>query len=170
MRHLVFLAVFVLSVAAPKLASACTCVTNPDVPFTIQRESKDMFAIGIVREVRFFETNPTFSVVVVDIAEPILNVKPGEVITLFTRTLEESCGYSRFVPGARYVIESTHFAALPPSPDPIDRMVFEQLWRGVPAGSQIVGRCGRTRSLDTPEGAKALSEIREALTRLHAVN
>jgi len=166
MTRLVVLIVVTLAVSFPKVASACSCVVNPDQPFTIQPDSKGVFAIGLVKQIRAFEANRLFHTVVVEITEPIWNAKTGDVITFFTRTLDEACGYDRFAPGGRYVIEGSYYVPAQPSPDPIDRGVQDEQWRSVPAGSQIVWRCGKTQPLNTPEGNQALGEIREAVRRL----
>lgn len=165
MARLVFLTVVALVVMFPRAVSACTCVVDPDKPFAIQPASKGVFAIGTVKQIRS-EANPGFHAIVVEITEPILNASAGDVITFLTRTSDEACGYSGFSPGGRYVIESSYFVPAAPSPDPIDRKVLEELWGGVPAGSHIVWRCGKTRPLNTPEGDKALGEIREAVRQL----
>ena len=166
MSRLVVLIIVTLAVSFPKVASACTCVTDPTQPFTIQPESKGVFAIGTVKQIRAFDANPLFYTVVVEITEPIRNANAGDVITFFTRTLDEACGYDRFASGGRFVIESSHYVPASPPTDPIDRRIQEEHWRGVPAGSQIVWSCGRTQPLNTPEGDKALGEILQAVRRL----
>ena len=164
-RPVVLIAVLLFA-ALPRAASACTCVVDPDRPFTVQPESKSVFAIGTVKQIRTLESNPRFYAVVVEITEPILNAKAGDVITFFTRVQGGTCGYPRFVSGASYVVESYYYIPGPPSLDPIERTVLDEMWGEVPAGSQIVSMCGKTQPMDTPEGDKALGEIREAVRRL----
>ena len=87
------------------------------------------------------------------------------MITFLTRTSGEACGYTDFEPGRSYVIESSYYAPAPPSPNSLDQKVLDQLWGGVPAGSQIVNVCGKTQPLGTPAADKALGQIREAVRR-----
>ena len=165
-------AVVFFSVLVPDLALACSCVVNTlpavgdeprrEAPFRVE-DARGVFAIGTVRQIRKLETNAGFNAVVVEIAEPLLNAKAGEVITFLTRTEGADCGYTLFEPGRRYVIESSYYVPAPPSTDPLERKVREELWAGVPAGSQHVGKCGKTQPTNTPEADKALRQIREAI-------
>jgi hypothetical protein len=135
-------------------ASACECLTSE--PFAIQPASKAVVAIGRVTEIRPVDPDGWYAkAVVVEVTEGLRNANPGETITFYTSAQDAACAY-RFTTGVLYVIESIH----------VDAPDLPLLPPGVPQGSQLVNRCGKTRELETPEGQQALAEIRQVIRRL----
>jgi hypothetical protein len=146
--------VFMALVGFASEASACECVAK-SVPFAIQPTSRDVYAIGRVREIRPADPDGWYgNVVVIEITDGLRNATTGETDVFYTPAQDSACAY-RFTSGVLYVIESTSSETASPA-----------LQASVPKGSRFVTRCGMTRQLDTPEGNKAVEEIRSAIERL----
>jgi hypothetical protein len=135
-------------------ASACECGLSGE-PFAIQPASRNVYAIGRVREIRPVDPDGVYvKAVVVEITEGLHNVTTGETIVFHTPAQDSACAY-HFTSGRLYVIESTY----------LDKVV-PPIWSGVPVGSQFVNRCGMTRELQTPEGKNVMEEIRRSVEQL----
>ena len=150
--------VFIVLVAAlmgfAREASACECAVSGE-SFAIQPVSRNVYAIGRVREIRPADPDGVYAkAVVVDITEGLHNVTTGETIIFYTPAQDSACAY-HFTSGCLYVIEST-------SPQTVNSAILAI----VPKGSWFVTRCGTTRELQTPEGKKVMDEIRRSLEQL----
>ena|SRR5688572_4548061 len=151
--RLVFI-VFIALVGFASEAAACECVAS-GVPFAIQPASRDVYAIGRVREIRPADPAGWYAkAVVIEITDGLRNATTGETVVFYTPAQDSACAY-HFTSGLLYVIESTSSETVNPA-----------IWASVPKGSRFVTRCGMTRQLNTLEGDKVAEEIRRAIERL----